>query len=84
MKPETRTAKSTDSDFAEKRLEAKRDIRPYEVVVGGMFTKYVGWFFTEIEATEFRTEVLRKMSKNKITPVVNEIRHNWYDYNHTF
>ena len=82
MNPDNRTAKSTDADFLDKRLEAQRDIRPYEVVVGGLITKHYGWFYTAIEAAEFRQQMLSRISKNKITVVINEVRFNWYDYNH--
>ena len=70
LKPETRTANSTDADFEQKRNLARKDGRKYEVQVGNHF----GWFFTNVEATEFRQRMISRASKNKVKLLVNEIR----------
>ena len=70
LKPETRTANSMDADFAIKQGLAKRDGRRFEVEVGNQW----GWFFTNVEATEFRQRMISRASKNKTALKVNEIR----------
>ena len=70
LKPETRTANSMDADFAVKQAQAKRDGRKYEVEVGNNW----GWFYTLIEAGEFRQRMISRASKNKVKLLVNEIR----------
>lgn len=70
LKPETRTAHFLDADFSVKRLFAKRDGRKYEVEVGNQW----GWFYTNVEATEFRQRMISRASKNKVKLLVNEIR----------
>lgn len=70
---ETRTAKTTDSDFAEKQSAAIADGRNFVCRVGHEECVRVGWFFAEVEATEYRNELLAKASKNKWKVTVNEI-----------
>ncbi len=70
---ETRTAKSKDADFTEKQSAAIADGRNFVCRVGHDECLRVGWFFTEIEATEYRTALLAKASKNKWTVTTNEI-----------
>jgi len=71
---QTRTAKSTDSDFAEKQAAAKADGRNFVCRVGNSDVLRVGWFFTEVEASEFRHATLAKASKTKWEVTTNEIQ----------
>ena len=69
----TRTAKTTDADFSDRRKQAIQEKRNFEVRVGNEKRVYCGWFYTEIEATEYRTELLQRASKNKQEAIINEI-----------
>jgi hypothetical protein len=73
LKIETRTAKTTDEDFPQKQSQAIADGRNFVCRVGHEECLHVGWFFTEIEATEHRSELMAKASRNKWKVTVNEI-----------